>query len=250
VPFITAIGNIPSHNEVDDFQLFKKKGAAMFEAEVEMERRSSVLPLLLMVCLVVAIAGLAGYVILQVRGNPLSAQKASVIVTAALQQRAPAAIHFRTGLVKAGDDGKLDEPNYRLLEKAGIVKLGKPAAGKVEVALTPQGEQLLASIAGCKKEKEADGTDSYEVPLAQRQLVAIGNITTGGDNATVDYTWKWSPNQFGDIFDAGGSLVKSFNLWERQTLINKYNADFYHADPAKATLALVHTGQDWKIPPR
>src|SRR5271157_5418015 len=114
------------------FSYSRKKGAAMFEAEVEMERRSSVLPLLLMVCLVVAIAGLAGYVILQVRGNPLSAQKASVIVTAALQQRAPAAIHFRTGLVKAGDDGKLDEPNYRLLEKSGIVKLGKPAKGKVE----------------------------------------------------------------------------------------------------------------------
>ncbi|MGO9073954.1 MAG: hypothetical protein ACLQEI_07305, partial [Terriglobales bacterium] len=93
----------------------------MFEAEVEMERRSSFLPLLLMMCLVVAIVGLAGYVILQVRGTPLSAQKASVMVTAALQQRAPAAIHFRTGLVKPTADEKPDDPNYRLLEKAGIV---------------------------------------------------------------------------------------------------------------------------------
>jgi len=233
---------------VEDFQRFKKKGAAMFEAEVEMERRSSVLPLLLMMCLVVAIVGLAGYVILQVRGTPLSAQKASVIVTAALQQRAPAFIHFRTGPVKPSGDDQLDGPNYRLLEKAGIVKVAKPAGGKVEVTLTPQGEQLLASVAGCKKEKEADGTDSYEVPLAERQLVAIGNIATSGNSAIVDYTWKWTPNQFGDIFDAGGSLVKSFNLWDRQTLINKYNADFYRGDPTKATLALVHTGQDWKIP--
>ncbi|MGA7079980.1 MAG: hypothetical protein WBQ43_00980 [Terriglobales bacterium] len=220
----------------------------MFEAEVEMERRSSFLPLLLMMCLVVAIVGLAGYVILQVRGTPLSAQKASVMVTAALQQRAPAAIHFRTGLVKPTADEKPDDPNYRLLEKAGIVKVAKAAGGKVEISLTPAGDQLLASVAGCKKEKEADGTDSYEVPLAQRQLVAIGNITTSGTNATIDYTWKWSPNQFGDVFDAGGSLVKSFNLWDRQTLINKYNADFYHGDPTKATLALVHKGQDWKIP--
>src|SRR5271157_708618 len=31
------------------------KGAAMFEAEVEMEKRSSFMPLLLMICLVVAI---------------------------------------------------------------------------------------------------------------------------------------------------------------------------------------------------
>jgi hypothetical protein len=114
-----------SHNKrlVEDFQRFKKKGAAMFEAEVEMERRSSVLPLLLMMCLVVAIVGLAGYVILQVRGTPLSAQKASVIVTAALQQRAPTVIHFRTGPVKPSGDDQLDGPNYRLLEKAGIVKV-------------------------------------------------------------------------------------------------------------------------------
>jgi hypothetical protein len=46
------------------------------------------------------------------------------------------------------------------------------------------------------------------------------------------------PNQFGDVFDAGGPLVKSFNLWDRQTLINKYNADFYHGEPTKSTLAL------------
>ncbi len=72
----------------------------MFEAEVEMERRSSVLPLLLMMCLVAAIVGLAGYVILQARGKTLSAQQASGIVAAALQQRGPAVIHFRTGLVK------------------------------------------------------------------------------------------------------------------------------------------------------
>ncbi|MGO9075572.1 MAG: hypothetical protein ACLQEI_15585, partial [Terriglobales bacterium] len=94
-------------------------------------------------------------------------------VTAALQQRAPAAIHFRTGLVKPTADEKPDDPNYRLLEKAGIVKVAKAAGGKVEISLTPAGDQLLASVAGCKKEKEADGTDSYEVPLAQRQLVAL-----------------------------------------------------------------------------
>jgi preprotein translocase subunit Sss1 len=41
----------------------------MFEAEVEMEKRSTFLPLLLMMCLVVAIVGLIGYVIVQVKGQ-------------------------------------------------------------------------------------------------------------------------------------------------------------------------------------
>jgi len=41
----------------------------MFEAEVEMEKRSSFLPLLLMLCLVAAILGLIGYVVLQAKGK-------------------------------------------------------------------------------------------------------------------------------------------------------------------------------------
>ena len=219
----------------------------MFEAEVEMERRSSVLPLLLMMCLVAAIVGLAGYVILQARGKTLSAQQASGIVAAALQQRGPAVIHFRTGLVKPSADEKPEDPNYRLLEKAGIVKLAKPAGGKVQVSLTTAGEQLLTSVAGCKKEKEADGTFSYQAPLAQRQLVSIAGIVVDGNTATVAYTWKWVPNQIGDVFDAGGPLVKSFNLWDRQTLINKYNADFYRSEPTKSALTLARNGQEWKI---
>jgi hypothetical protein len=222
----------------------------MFEAEVEMERRSSFMPLLLMLCLVAGIVGLATYVILQVRGKtPLNAQEASGIVTAALQGPGPAIIHFRTGLVK--NDEKLPDPNYRLLEKAGIVKLGKAARGSVLVSLTPEGERLLTGIPGCKKSKETDGTFSYQAPLAQRQFVSVAGVNmNGADNAIVEYNWKWVPNQLGDAFDAGGPLVKSFNFWERQTLINKYEVDFYHGDPTRSTLALVRNGREWKIPAR
>jgi len=222
----------------------------MFEAEIEMEKRSSFMPLLLMLCLVAGIVGLATYVILQVRGKtPLSAQEANGIVAAALQGPGPAIIHFRTGLVK--NDEKLPDPNYRLLEKAGIVKLAKAAPGSVLVSLTPEGERLLTGIPGCKKSKEADGTFSYQAPLAQRQFVSIAGVNMNGtDNAIVEYNWKWVPNQLGDVFDAGGPLVKSFNMWERQTLINKYAVGFYHGDPTKSTLALVRNGQGWKIPAR
>jgi hypothetical protein len=233
---------------VDDFQVFNR-GAAMFEAEIEMERRSSFLPLLLMMCLVAAIVGLAGYVIFQVRGKtPVSAQQASVVVATALEERGPAVIHFRTGLVKPSADEKPGDPNYRLLEKAGILKLVNAAGGRVVVSLTPQGERLLTSVPGCKKEKLTDGTFSYQAPLAERRLVSVAGIEMNGvNNATVAYIWKWVPNPLGEVFDAGGALVKSFNLWDRQTLINKYEADFYRADPAKSALALVCNGREWKI---
>ncbi len=219
----------------------------MFEEEVAMEKRSSILPALLMMCLVVLIVGFVAYVIIEVRGKtPPSAQQASAIVAATLQGRGPAVIHFSTGLVK--NDEKLPDPNYRLLEKAGIVKLAKALKGGVVVSLTPEGERLLASVPGVKKEKETDGTIPYEAPLAQRQLLSIGAVSMNGDdNAIVEYTWKWVPNPLGDVFDAGGPLVKSFTLWERQSLINKYEADFYHGEPTKSTLALARNGREWKI---
>jgi len=221
----------------------------MFEAEVEMERRSSFLPLVLMMCLVAAIVGLAAYVILQVREKtPLSAQQASGIAAAALQGRSPAIIQFRTGLVKPSNDEQPGDPNYRLLEKAGIVKLAKAARGSAVVSLTPAGESVLASVPGFKKEKEKDGTFLYQAPLAQRQLVGIAGVTMiGPDSATVEYSWKWVPNQLGDVFDAGGPVVKSFNLWDRQNLINKYKVDFYTGDPTKSTIALVRSSRGWKI---
>ena len=221
----------------------------MFEAEVEMERRSSVLPLLLMLCLLAAIIGLATYVLFQFHGKtPLRAQDASGIVAAALQAPGPAIIHFRTGLVKPGADEKPEDPNYRLLEKAGIIKLAKAAKGSVMVSITPEGERLISSVSGFKKSEEADGTFLYQAPLAQRQLVGVTGVNMNGvNNAIVEYTWKWVPNQLGNVFDAGGPLVKSFNLWERQTLINKYEVDFYNGEPTKSALALVRSDRNWKI---
>jgi len=222
----------------------------MFEAEVEMERRSSFLPLVLMMCLVVAIAGLAVYIVLQVRERtPLSAEQASPVVAATLQKAAPATIHFHTGRVKPSGNDKPADPNYRLLEKAGIVKMAKAEHGATLVSLTPAGERLLAGLPGFKKSEEADGTVLVEAPLAQRQFVSVAGVEMSGvNNAVVAYNWRWIPNQLGDVFDAGGSLVKSFNLWERQTLINKYNADFYHGDPTRSTLVLARNGKEWKIP--
>ncbi len=221
----------------------------MFEAEVEMEKRSSFLPMLLLVCLIAAIGGMVTYVVLQVRSKtPLSAEQASGIVTAALQGPGAATIHFRSGLVMSSVAEKPGDPHYRLLEKAGIVKLAKAPHGATLISITPGGERLVTAIPGFKKWKEADGTFTYQVPLAQRQLANIADVTMNGvNNAIVAYTWKWAPNQLGDVFDAGGPLVKGFNLWDRQTLINKYEADFYHASPMKSTLALARTDKGWKI---
>ena len=222
----------------------------MFEAEVEMERRSSFLPLLLMMCLLAGIIGLAAYILLQVRAQtPLNAQEASGYVSATLQRSGPVVIHFRTGVVKPSAEEKPEDPNYRLLEKAGIIKLAKAPHSRALVSLTPAGDRLLAELSGVKKEKQADGTFLYQAPLAQRQFISVAGVNMIGTNsATVEYNWKWLANPLGNIFDAGGPLVKAFNQWDRQSLINKYQVDFYNGNPTRSTLTLVRNDRGWKTP--
>jgi hypothetical protein len=224
----------------------------MFEAEVEMERRSSFLPLVLMLCLVALIVGTVAYVVFQVRSRtPLNAAQATPIVAAAIQGLGPAVLHFQTGEVKCTADETKADLNYRLLEKAGIVKLGKPAKGSVKVTLTPEGRRLLNGQAGVKTSTDKDGNESYQAPLAGRQLLGVAGVEmTGDDQASVTYNWKWVPDALGDSFDAGGPLVKRFNMWERQTLISKYQVDFYHGDATTSTLTLVRQNREWKLPAR
>ena len=83
----------------------------MFEAEVEMERRSSFLPLVLMLGLLALIVGTVAYVLFQVRSKtPLKAEQAKPIVAATLQKPGPATIHFRVGLVQPRRPGRAQLP--------------------------------------------------------------------------------------------------------------------------------------------
>jgi hypothetical protein len=43
-------------------------------------------------------------------------------------------------------------------------------------------------------------------------------------------------------------MIKGFNLWDTQALIEKYGANFYHADPRKVAVNLVKTDKgSWQI---
>ena len=221
----------------------------MFEQEVELEKReSSVVPLLLIVAMIIAIVGTAGYFVWQNK-QVLSNADAGAAITSVLQNQGPATISFHAGMVKPSVNEKPEDPHYRLLEKAGIVKLGKGANRVYPVAITSQGEKLLAEIPGVLKSKEKDGTDLYVVPLAERRLVEISKVTMNSPTrATVIYSWKWEANKLGNLFDASGSLVKGFNTWDRATLIDKYGANFYRADPTKVQIVLTKPDRGPWIP--
>jgi hypothetical protein len=219
----------------------------MFEQELAMEKKSSsIIPLLLIVGLIVGIVGVSLYFVVESR-KVLSTAEATPIVLALLDQK-PATLRFETGNINADESEKLREPHYRLLEKEGYLKIGKQSASKTPVSLTPQGQALLAEIAGVKQSKNKDGNDEYAVPLGKRKLVEVSKVTMlSGNKAVIEYSWKWEPTKAGDLLDAAGPAVKQFKTWERATLIDKYGAAFYHGEPTKVVVTLAKNYYGWKV---
>jgi hypothetical protein len=220
----------------------------MFEQEVEMEKsQGSVVPLLLIVGLIIAIVGVAAYYVVQSR-QVLTTAQATPVIENSLKDLGPVTIHFETGVVKGSVEEKPHDPNYKLLENAGLIRVGKDQGWNTPVSLTPKGEKLFTSIAATEKSKDKDGCDKYVVPIAERKLVQITKINmVTPERANVEFTWKWQTNEVGDLFDAAGTPVKSFNTWDRSTLISKYSANFYHGEPTKAVQALIKGNNGWQI---
>ena len=227
-------------------------GTAMFEQEIELEKQeNSVVPLLLIVALIVAIVGVAGYYIIQNR-QVLSMPEATKVVASVLEQQGPATLRFHTGLVKSSVDENPQAQHYKLLAKAGLVQVGK-AQGTYgttyPIALTSAGQEMLKRVEGVTKAEEKDGTQIYMVPLAERKLGSISKINMlSPTRATITYTWSWKTNPMVDLLEASGDTVKSFNTWDRATLIQKYGANFYHAAPTEVVLTVVKTDNNgWQI---
>lgn len=220
----------------------------MFESEVEMEKRSSFMPLVLLLALVATLIGLVAYVVLEVRAKKdLSAAEASTFVNATLRAQGPSLLHFRVGKITYGLDEKPTDPHFLLLEKMGVVKISDKRPASIVVKITPQGEREIGGIPGFQKNKTSDGTQ-YIVPLAERQMVEVSSVTMKGPNdALVEYTWKWAPNALGEKLDASSPLVKSFNTWDRSKLIDKYGVDFFNAAPMRGSIAMARVDRVWKI---
>jgi hypothetical protein len=217
----------------------------MFEQELALEKKtSSIFSLLLMAGLIVGIAGVSLWFVLESR-KVLTTGEATPVLLAGIERQPPATLRFETGQVE--DEAK-PEPHYRLLEKEGYLQIGKEKKGRTPISLTEKGQAWLAGIAGVKKVSTADGNEKYTVPLAKRKLVGIDKITMETPSrAHVEYSWKWEPTAAGDLFDAAGPAVKAFGTWDRTTLIDKNGAAFYHAAPTKVTLILVNRDNAWEI---
>src|ERR1700747_610571 len=118
----------------------------MFEQEIEMEQRqSSVVPLLLIIAMILAFVGVAAYDVIE-NQKTLPAVEASSLIEQSLKADGPATIHFESGKVVASVQERPQDANYRLFEKAGLVKLGKDNAHFTSVVITVARTKRLAQI--------------------------------------------------------------------------------------------------------
>jgi hypothetical protein len=141
------------------------------------------------------------------------------------------------------------DPRYRLLQKIGVIDIGKTRDEKTPVSLTAKGEELLKQIPGVTHSKEDDGKELLIVPLATRQLVQVMKVMMNGpERAAIQYSWKWQTNPIGENFDASGGKLSAFNTWDRIALIDKFGARSYQDPPVTVIVSVVKNQQGaWQI---
>ena len=154
-------------------------------------------------------------------------------------------VTFRTGKVS---NTSANDPQYKLLAKAGILKIGKGRGFASQVDLTPAGKALLASLPNVKSVPDsAKETIVYEIPLASRKLVSVGKVTKLNHNkCQVQYTWAWQANRAGELFDIAGKFVQDLPAYDRGMLIDQHGANYYHGAPSAAAIVLNKEDNGWE----
>jgi hypothetical protein len=140
----------------------------------------------------------------------LSRRLASDLIESSNIFRAQQQFQLRTGIVSNQD---YPSPDYLALQHRGWISATNtrcPAALAPppcwDVMLTPSGVDTFQSlIAPGDAEKQ-----SFSIPAARRELVAITGIAKQGNVADVEFTWRWVPlNEVGAVFYSGDAHYQS-----------------------------------------
>ena len=223
----------------------------MFEDEIKMEEKSSNwVPIAMALGLVLALAGGIAYFVMEAKRS-VSEAEAAQVAAAVLKAQGPEQIHFHVGTLKPSVDEKLTDPHYRLLDKIGVINVGKPdKKGLLPVALTPEGKALLDAC-GKTAEKNPDGSEGVTATLADRKLIKVTRVEMlSPGRARIEYEWNWAPTQLGSDFDVNSKYVASMNSWDKLTLIQKYGVDYYADSKVKTDSIAVVWDDDhkaWKL---
>ncbi|HEX6879574.1 MAG TPA: hypothetical protein VF135_04350, partial [Terriglobales bacterium] len=153
----------------------------MFEEEIEFDKKEGggFGPLIVIVAMVALLVGGIGWFVWQ-SAQTIKPDQATKYLTASFNTKGPAVVRFHTGLLTSSVNDKLDDPHYKLLEKAGIITAKKGKGDQIDVALTEKGEKMISGFPELKKVNDSDGSTLYTVPLATKELVKVDKITKLG----------------------------------------------------------------------
>jgi hypothetical protein len=148
----------------------------------------------------------------------LSRRLAADLIMGADAFRAQQRFDLHTGVIS---NQEYLSPTYLVLLHHGWISAAKAACPPApapspcwEVTLTPSGVDTFQTlIAPGDAEKE-----SFSIPAARRELVAITNLARHGNVADVEFTWRWSAlNEVGAALYPGGAHYRS------TTMLRKYH---------------------------
>jgi hypothetical protein len=148
----------------------------------------------------------------------LTRRLATDLIAASDIFRAPQQFELRTGVISNKD---YLSPTYLALQHHGWISAtnapcppGLTPPPCWDVMLTPSGVDTLQSlIAPGDAEKQ-----SFNIPAARRELIAITGIARQGNAADVEFTWRWIP-----LNEVGAVLYPTSAHYRSTTILRKYD---------------------------
>ena len=148
----------------------------------------------------------------------LTRRLAADLIRGAEAFRAHQRFQLRTGIVSNKD---YPSPDYLVLQHHGWISATKAACPAAlapppcsDVMLTPSGVDTFQSlIAPGNAEKQ-----SFNIPAARRELVAVTGIARQGNVADVEFTWRWVA-----LNEVGAALYPGGNRYRSTTILRKYD---------------------------
>lgn len=140
----------------------------------------------------------------------LTRRLAADLIAASDVFRAPQSFQLRTGVISNQD---YLSPDYIALQHHGWISATKapcPAALAPppcwDVTLTPAGVDTFQTLI---PPGDAD-KQSFSVPAARRELIAVTGISKQGNTADVEFTWHWiALNEVGAVFYQSDTRYRS-----------------------------------------
>lgn len=141
----------------------------------------------------------------------------------------PQQFWLRSGVVS---NREYTSPEYLVLQRRGWITATAAAcpaelapAPCWDVALTPLGVDAFHDFT-----KSGDpGKQSFNVPVARRELIAITGISESGNAADIEFTWQWVPTS-----EVGSALTAGSVQYRSSVSAKKYKDGWRLLDPAAA----------------